>query len=235
MILLIDNYDSFAHNLARYLILLGQRVQVVRNDALTVAGVKRWQPAAIVISPGPCTPDEAGQSLDLVAAYHTSLPILGVCLGHQVIAQALGGRVVRAQRPRHGQSSDIYHDGQAEFAGLPNPFAAARYHSLVVEATSLPGSLQPTAWTAAGGTGELMAVRHRVYPVVGWQFHPESILTEVGFALLARWLRASGLAEPPGVPLFSRELAPNPRTGPPQDRLWPRPAVTPPPSGGKEP
>ena len=186
MLLLIDNYDSFVHNLARYFERLGQTTHVVRNDAIDAAGVRAMRPAAIVLSPGPCTPREAGASLEIVRALHTSLPMLGVCLGHQVIAEALGGRVVRSPVPRHGQASPISHRGDGLFAGVPSPLDVGRYHSLVVEPDSLPAELRATAWTE---DRILMALEHATWPVYGVQFHPESILTEHGYDLLANFLR----------------------------------------------
>jgi anthranilate synthase/aminodeoxychorismate synthase-like glutamine amidotransferase len=189
MILLVDNYDSFAHNLARYFERLGQKVRVARNDAIDVGRVREMRPAAIVLSPGPCTPREAGASLEIVRALHPETPMLGVCLGHQIIAEALGGRVVRAATPVHGQTSAIRHNGSGLFDGLPSPLRVARYHSLVAEPSSLPNELQPTAWT---DDGIVMAFEHASYPVFGVQFHPESILTEGGYELLANFLRAAG-------------------------------------------
>jgi len=194
MILLIDNYDSFVYNLARYFERLGQKTRVVRNTAIDVEGVERLGPAAIVLSPGPATPDRAGCSLDLVKSFYQRVPMLGVCLGHQSIAQALGAQVVRARRPMHGQTSSIRHNGQGLFAGLPNPLAGCRYHSLVVDAASLPDCLEPTA--TSDDDGHLMAFQHRELPVFGLQFHPESILTESGNAILAAFLRLAGLATP---------------------------------------
>jgi anthranilate synthase/aminodeoxychorismate synthase-like glutamine amidotransferase len=190
MILLIDNYDSFAHNLARYFERLGQQVTTVRNDAIDVAAVRDLRPAAIVISPGPCTPREAGASLEIVRALHAELPMLGVCLGHQVIAEALGGRVVRAAVPMHGQTSAVRHDGSGIFAGLPSPMIAARYHSLVADPKSLPPTLRATART---DDGVIMALEHIERPVFGVQFHPESILTQNGYHLLANFLRLAGV------------------------------------------
>ncbi|MFO0912784.1 MAG: aminodeoxychorismate/anthranilate synthase component II [Pirellulales bacterium] len=202
MILVIDNYDSFVHNLARYLVLLGQQVAVVRNDALTVDDVPSWSPQAIVLSPGPCTPHEAGCCLEIVRRWQSNYPMLGVCLGHQVLGEALGGSIVRSDHPTHGRGSDVFHDGQREFRGVPNPFCAGRYHSLVVDPQRLPDCLERTAWTA---DDTVMAIRHREWPLVGWQFHPESILTECGFQLLANWLTDIGL-QVPDVPSFDREL-----------------------------
>jgi anthranilate synthase/aminodeoxychorismate synthase-like glutamine amidotransferase len=177
MILLIDNYDSFAHNLARYFQRLGQVVRVVRNDAIDAAEVRDLRPAAIVLSPGPCTPREAGASLDIVRKLHRETPMLGVCLGHQVIAEALGGRIERAPAPCHGRTSSITHNATGLFHEIPSPAKVARYHSLVVEPASLPSELRATAWTE---DGVLMAFEHRHRPVYGVQFHPESILTEHG-------------------------------------------------------
>ena len=195
MILLIDNYDSFVFNLARYFERLGQQVCVVRNTAIDVAGVRAARPDVLVLSPGPCTPREAGCSLDVVRQLHAELPILGVCLGHQTIAEALGGRVVRADEPVHGRTSPIRHDGRGVFAGIPNPITGCRYHSLVVEEASLPQCLEVSART---DDGTVMALRHRQLPVVGLQFHPESILTETGYPLLAGFLWQAGL---PAAPL----------------------------------
>ncbi|HWB01338.1 MAG TPA: aminodeoxychorismate/anthranilate synthase component II [Pirellulales bacterium] len=191
MILLIDNYDSFVFNLARYFERLGQATHVVRNDAIDVRGVEALSPEAIVLSPGPCAPDQAGCSLEIVQQLHRQVPLLGVCLGHQTIAQALGGRVVRAPEPVHGRASTIFHDRRGVFANLPNPLTVGRYHSLVVEAQTLPGELTVTART---GDGVVMSIEHRDLPVVGVQFHPESILTEHGYELLANFLQMAGLA-----------------------------------------
>jgi anthranilate synthase component 2 len=191
MLVLIDNYDSFAHNLARYLERLGAPTHIVRNDAIDVKGVRDLRPAAIVISPGPCTPHEAGESLQIVRELHHQLPILGVCLGHQVIAEALGGRIVRARLPVHGRTSAVRHTATGIFESLPSPLVVARYHSLVVEPTTLPGDLRPTAWTE---DGTLMAFEHRHQPVFGVQFHPESILTEHGYELLANFLHLAGVS-----------------------------------------
>jgi anthranilate synthase/aminodeoxychorismate synthase-like glutamine amidotransferase len=190
MLLLIDNYDSFAHNLARYFTRLGQATQVVRNDAIDIAGVRAMRPAALVISPGPCTPREAGASLEIVRQLHEEVPMLGVCLGHQVIAEALGAEIVRARIPIHGHASQVEHDGSGVFDRIPSPLAVGRYHSLVVEPDSLPRSLRATAWTA---DRVLMAFQHKHLPVFGVQFHPESVLTEHGYDLLANFLRLAGL------------------------------------------
>lgn len=191
MLLLIDNYDSFVHNLARYFERLGHETLVVRNDAIDAANAVRLEPDAIVLSPGPCTPREAGVSLAIVRELHTEVPILGVCLGHQAIAEALGGRIVRASVPVHGRSSRITHNGTGLFDGLPSPLAIGRYHSLVADPESLPTELRPTAWA---DDGILMAFEHVDYPVYGVQFHPESILTERGYDLLINFLTLSGLA-----------------------------------------
>jgi anthranilate synthase/aminodeoxychorismate synthase-like glutamine amidotransferase len=190
MILLIDNYDSFAHNLARYFERLGQMVRVVRNDAVNAAAVRDMRPAGVVLSPGPCTPREAGASLEIVRTLHTDVPMLGVCLGHQVIAEALGGEIGRAPTPIHGQISPISHDGAGLFAGLPSPLNVARYHSLIAEPEALPADLRATAWTE---DGVLMAFEHVQLPIYGVQFHPESILTECGYELLANFLRLAGV------------------------------------------
>lgn len=190
MLLMIDNYDSFTWNLVQYLQALGAEVRVVRNDELSVAEIERLAPDRIVISPGPCTPNEAGVSIGVVQALGARIPILGVCLGHQGIGQAYGGRVVRAGRIMHGKTSPIRHRGQGVFAGLPDAYEATRYHSLVVERDSLPEALEVTAWTEheGGAFEEIMGLRHREHPVQGVQFHPESILTEHGHALLKNFL-----------------------------------------------
>ena len=192
MLLMIDNYDSFTYNLVQYFGELGQEVKVVRNDALDVAGIAALAPARIVISPGPCTPDQAGVSLDVIRELGPRVPILGVCLGHQALGQVYGGKVIRAGRIMHGKTSAIRHRGEGVFAGLPSPFEATRYHSLVVERESLPDCLEVTAWTedADGGFDEIMGLRHRTLPVEGVQFHPESILTEHGHAMLRNFLEA---------------------------------------------
>jgi para-aminobenzoate synthetase component II len=187
MILLIDNYDSFVHNLARYVRELGGEAVVRRNDALTLDEVASLAPSHIILSPGPCTPSEAGISTDVVRRFGPTTPILGVCLGHQCIGAAYGGEIVRAGRPQHGRTSPVAHDGSSVFTGLPSPIWVARYHSLVIARPSLPGSLRVTA--DAGDDGEIMAVTHREHPVVGVQFHPESAATEYGYAMLDRFLR----------------------------------------------
>ena len=190
MLLMIDNYDSFTFNLVQYLQALGAGVEVVRNDALDVAAIAKLAPERIVISPGPCTPDQAGVSMDVIRALGPTVPILGVCLGHQALGQVYGGKVVRAGRIMHGKTSAIRHRGEGVFAGLPDGYEATRYHSLVVEQSSLPDCLEVTAWTenADGSVEEIMGLRHREHPVEGVQFHPESILTEHGHALLRNFL-----------------------------------------------
>ncbi len=194
-VLMIDNYDSFTWNVVQYLGELGARVKVVRNDEITVSEVAAIAPQGIVISPGPCTPDQAGISLEVIRRYAGSIPILGICLGHQCIGQAFGGHIVRAREVMHGKTSPIRHRGVGVFRGLPDPFVATRYHSLVIERASCPDCLELTAWTedANGGIDEIMGVRHRELAVEGVQFHPESILTEHGHALLANFL---GLPRP---------------------------------------
>ena len=190
MILMIDNYDSFTFNLVQYLQALGAEVRVERNDALTVADIERLSPDKIVISPGPCTPNEAGISTDVIETLGPRIPILGVCLGHQAIGQVYGGDVVRAGRIMHGKTSRIRHEGKGVFANLPDGYEATRYHSLVVAKDSLPDALEITAWTENedGSMEEIMGLRHREHPVEGVQFHPESILTEHGHALLRNFL-----------------------------------------------
>ena len=189
MILVIDNYDSFTYNLVHFLNELGAETRVARNDVMTAREALALRPSAIVLSPGPCTPNEAGVCLELVAAAPANLPILGVCLGHQAIGQAFGGRVVPAAHLMHGKTSRIWHDGRGLFEGLPDGFLAARYHSLAVERLSLPTALEVTAQT---DNGEIMGLAHRKRPVFGVQFHPESIATEGGHALLANFLRHAG-------------------------------------------
>lgn len=185
MILVIDNYDSFVHNLARYVRELGWETCVRRNDALTVEEAGDLRPSHIIISPGPCTPREAGISNDLILSLGATTPILGVCLGHQCVGAAFGGQIVRAERPMHGKTSLIYHEGTHVFTTLPSPFAATRYHSLLLEPSSVPPCLAITAWTTHG---EIMALRHLEHPVIGVQFHPESVLTEFGYELLKNFL-----------------------------------------------
>ena len=190
MLLMIDNYDSFTYNLVHYLAELGQQVQVVRNDALMVDEVAALAPDYIVLSPGPCTPNEAGICVPVLERLAGRFPVFGVCLGHQSIGQAFGGKVVRAKTIMHGKTSMIHHNGTGAFAGLPSPFEATRYHSLVVDRASLPDCLEITAWTedADGGIDEIMGLRHKTLPVEGVQFHPESILTQHGHDLLGNFL-----------------------------------------------
>jgi len=190
MIAVIDNYDSFTYNLVQYLGELGADVKTVRNDEITVAEIRELEPDGIVISPGPCTPDDAGISLAVVAELGGSIPVLGVCLGHQCIGQVYGGQVVRAGKVMHGKTSMIHHRGQGVFAGLPQPFEATRYHSLVLKKDAVPDCLEVTAWTENpdGGIEEIMGVRHRTLPVEGVQFHPESIMTKVGHDLLRNFI-----------------------------------------------
>jgi len=193
-VLVIDNYDSFTYNLVHYLNELGAQTRVWRNDALAVEEALALKPQAVLLSPGPCTPDQAGICLPLLAAAPADLPILGVCLGHQAIGQAYGGRVVRAKAIMHGKTSPIHHTGQGVFAGLPDPFTATRYHSLAVARTGLPEALEVTAWT---DDGEIMGFQHRTRPIFGVQFHPESIATEYGHELLANFVRRATPPEPP--------------------------------------
>jgi anthranilate synthase component II len=185
MLLMIDNYDSFTYNLVQYLGELGEDVEVYRNDEITLDEIARRQPARIVISPGPCTPNEAGISVPLIERFAGAMPILGVCLGHQSIGQAFGGRIVHARQLMHGKTSAIHHDGRGVFRELPDGFTATRYHSLVIERVSLPECLEVSAWT---DDGEIMGVRHKALAVEGVQFHPESILTEHGHKLLKNFL-----------------------------------------------
>ena len=206
MILLIDNYDSFVYNLARYVRELGEETVVRRHDATSLDEITALGPTHIIISPGPCTPGEAGISTEVVRRFGSTTPILGVCLGHQCIGVAYGAGIVRAGRPMHGKASRIHHDGGGLFAGLPNPFPAARYHSLVISRSGLPAELRVTA---SAEDGEIMAVQHARHPVIGVQFHPESVLTEYGYVLLDRFLhgaasrlealpaRADGASAPP--------------------------------------
>lgn len=188
MLLMIDNYDSFTYNLVQYLGELGEDVKVVRNDAITLEEIETLAPDRIVISPGPCTPKEAGISVPLIRRFAGRMPILGVCLGHQSIGEAFGGKIVHAQQLMHGKTSLIHHRGEGVFQGLPDPFTAIRYHSLAIERDSKPEVLEVTAWT---DDGEIMGVRHKALPVEGVQFHPESILTEHGHALLKSFLEGS--------------------------------------------
>ncbi|MGQ7278532.1 aminodeoxychorismate/anthranilate synthase component II [Brevibacillus thermoruber] len=185
MILMIDNYDSFTYNLVQYVGELGEELRVVRNDKITLEEIERLAPDYLMISPGPCTPNEAGISMEAIRHFAGKIPMLGVCLGHQSIGQVFGGKVVRAERLMHGKTSEVFHDGQTIFRGIPSPFTAARYHSLILEEASLPEVLEVTARTAEG---EIMAVRHRHYPIEGVQFHPESIITQHGKQLLQNFL-----------------------------------------------
>ena len=191
MILVIDNYDSFTYNLVQR---LGEidplvNIRVVRNDKISVEDIRKLGPQKIIISPGPCSPSEAGISVEVVQELKGQIPILGVCLGHQSIGQALGARIVRAPELMHGKTDKIRHDGRGFFEGLSNPFVATRYHSLVIDPASLPEELEVTAWVeAADGSRQIMAVAHKHHPLIGWQFHPESFLTEPGFQLLGRFL-----------------------------------------------
>ena len=186
MILMIDNYDSFTYNLVHYLGELGEKVLVFRNDKIKLEDVGKLNPDMVVVSPGPCTPREAGISVDLIKEFAGRVPILGVCLGHQSIGYAFGGKIVRAKRLLHGKTSMIYHDGKEVYEGLPNPFEATRYHSLLVEKESLPDELEITAWT---DEDEIMGVRHKEYLIEGVQFHPESILTKNGKDLLRNFIK----------------------------------------------
>jgi anthranilate synthase/aminodeoxychorismate synthase-like glutamine amidotransferase len=192
MLLVIDNYDSFTYNLVQYLGELGQEVRVIRNDELPAAEIAELAPAQIVISPGPCTPNEAGISLETIKLYAGKIPILGVCLGHQSIGQAFGGKVIRAAKVMHGKTSQIHHDGKGAFSGLPNPFEATRYHSLIIERATIPDCLEITAKTADADGGEIMAVRHKTLAVEGVQFHPESFLTVGGKDLLRNFIQKGG-------------------------------------------
>ncbi|MCS3902109.1 anthranilate synthase component 2 [Methylohalomonas lacus] len=190
MLLMIDNYDSFTYNLVQYLGELGADVRVVRNDQITVDEIGSLKPERLVISPGPCTPNEAGISVAAIEKYQGKLPILGVCLGHQSIGQAFGGKVVHAGAIMHGKTSEVYHNDSDVFRGLSNPFTATRYHSLVIDKDSLPDCLEVTAWTqkADGSINEIMGVRHKTLPIYGVQFHPESILTSYGHDILQNFL-----------------------------------------------
>ncbi len=191
MLLMIDNYDSFTYNLVQYLGELGEDVRVYRNDKITLGEIRDMAPGKIVISPGPCTPREAGVSVDTIREFAGKIPMLGVCLGHQSIGAAFGGEIVKAQVLMHGKTSKIFHNGKGVFGGLPSPFEATRYHSLIIRRESLPACLEITAWTEAG---DIMGVRHREFEVEGVQFHPESILTVKGKDLLANFLRIGRLS-----------------------------------------
>jgi para-aminobenzoate synthetase component 2 len=186
VILVIDNYDSFTYNLVQYLGELGEEVKVHRNDEITIEEIEKMAPDHILISPGPCTPNEAGISLEVLHHFKGSIPIFGVCLGHQAIGQAFGGNVIRAERLMHGKTSPIHHNGTSVFEGLQSPFTATRYHSLIVERESLPDCLEITAETEEG---EIMALRHKEYPIEGVQFHPESIITDHGHTMLRNFLK----------------------------------------------
>ncbi|MDZ4655986.1 MAG: aminodeoxychorismate/anthranilate synthase component II [Bythopirellula sp.] len=190
MILLVDNYDSFVHNLARYIRRLGQETLVVRNDALDVSTVRRLAPQAIVLSPGPCTPREAGNSLALVSELYHEFPLLGVCLGHQTLAAAFGAKIIRAPEPMHGRTSQVTHDGTGLFTGIPSPFAVCRYHSLIIDEQTLPVEFSVTA---RSWDNIIMAFQHNQFPLHGVQFHPEATLTEHGFQLLANFLYIAGI------------------------------------------
>ncbi|MFC7682279.1 aminodeoxychorismate/anthranilate synthase component II [Paenibacillus sp. GCM10028914] len=192
MILVIDNYDSFTYNLVQYLGELGEEVKVFRNDEIDLEGIKELAPDHILISPGPCTPNEAGISLEVIDRFKGIIPIFGVCLGHQAIGQAFGGKVIRAERLMHGKTSPIHHLGTSVFEGLPVPFTATRYHSLLVEKETLPECLEITAWTEEG---EIMGLRHKEYPVEGVQFHPESIITDHGHQMLRNFLKRNAGAK----------------------------------------
>ncbi|HJV47557.1 MAG TPA: aminodeoxychorismate/anthranilate synthase component II [Bacillota bacterium] len=187
MIIMIDNYDSFTYNLVQFLGELGEELQVFRNDKISIEQIKALNPDQIIISPGPCTPNEAGISLQVIEELSGQIPILGVCLGHQSIAQAFGGKVIRSERLMHGKTSLIYHDQKSIFTGIPSPFTATRYHSLIVERHSLPDCLEITAWTEEG---EIMGLRHKEKQVEGVQFHPESIMTHYGKELLANFIHS---------------------------------------------
>ena len=207
MILLLDNYDSFVYNLARYVRELGEEPVVVRNDAISLDAIEAFAPSHIIVSPGPCSPTQAGISVSAIRRFGALIPILGVCLGHQAIGTAYGAEIVRARRPMHGKTSRIHHDGDGLFADVPSPFTATRYHSLVIAPESLPSTLRITATSE---DGEIMAISHRTDPVVGVQFHPESALTEHGYWLIDRFLhgdraRSTPLADRADLAFASRE------------------------------
>ena len=195
MLLMIDNYDSFTYNLVQYFGELGEEILVYRNDKISIAEIEALAPERIVVSPGPCTPNEAGLSLELIEHFKGKLPLLGVCLGHQSIGQAFGGRIVHAKEIMHGKTSEIYHNNNDVFADLDNPFTATRYHSLVIEQETLPDCLEVTAWTQTeeGEVDEIMGVRHKEYAISGVQFHPESILTSYGHELLKNFLEIESI------------------------------------------
>jgi len=197
MIVMIDNYDSFTYNLVQYLAELGAELAIFRNDAVTVEHVREMAPSAIVVSPGPCTPGEAGISVELIRTLGPLIPTLGVCLGHQSMGEAFGGRVIRAPEPVHGKVWDVHHGGTDIFAGLPSPFSATRYHSLIVERETLPDCLRPTAWTE---DGLIMGLAHRELPVWGVQFHPESIASAHGHDLLRNFLKLAGATQGAAIP-----------------------------------
>lgn len=192
MLLMIDNYDSFTFNIVQYLGQMGEDIRVYRNDKITLDEIRRLKPEAIFLSPGPCSPKEAGITVDVIRAFYQTLPLMGICLGHQSIGYAFGGEIVRADRIMHGKVSPIAHDGETIFAGLPNPFTAGRYHSLVVKPETLPDCLEISAQTAEG---EIMGLRHKEYPVEGIQFHPESVLTPQGKRILRNFLKNIGRKE----------------------------------------
>src|SRR5690554_609027 len=191
MLVMIDNYDSFTYNVVQYLCELGAEVRVVRNDEASVADIRKLNPTHLVISPGPCSPNEAGISMEAIQSFAGEIPILGICLGHQSIGQVFGGKIVRAGQVMHGKTSQIHHQGTGVFSGLPSPYEATRYHSLVIEKQSIPDCLEVTAWTENpdGSMEEIMGIRHKTLPIEGVQFHPESILTQYGHELLANFLR----------------------------------------------
>lgn len=190
MILMIDNYDSFTYNLVQFLGEMGEELQVFRNDKITIDQIAEMNPDHIVVSPGPCSPNEAGISLQVIEHFSGKIPILGVCLGHQSLAQAFGGKVIRSERLMHGKTSPVFHDGRSIFAGIPSPFTATRYHSLIVEKESLPDCLEISAWTEEG---EIMGIRHKEMQVEGVQFHPESIITDYGKELLRNFISSTGV------------------------------------------
>lgn len=193
MILMIDNYDSFTYNLVQYLGEMGETLVVRRNDEITIEEIERLAPDFLMISPGPCSPDEAGISLEAIEYFSGKIPIFGVCLGHQAIGQVFGGQVIRAERLMHGKTSQVYHDGKTVYMNVPNPFRATRYHSLIIEKDSLPDSFEISAWTQEG---EIMGIRHKHLPIEGVQFHPESIMTENGKQLLRNFLEANRVRQP---------------------------------------